>query len=188
MVNYFKELSQIFTEIEATGKNRESVSTFSALKSNVDLIKKAAAKGNKVMFIGNGGSAAIASHMAADLWKNSRIKAICFNDSAQLTCLSNDFGYKHVFEKPIEMFAEPGDVLIAISSSGKSENILRGVKAAKHKRCRVITMSGFKKDNSLRKLGDINYYVPSNSYGFVEIAHGAICHLFADYTYKKPNG
>jgi len=171
-------------KIEATEKSGKVVNISSALKSSVDLVKRAAAKGNKVIFIGNGGSASIASHMAVDLWKNSRIKAVCFNDSAQLTCLSNDFGYRHVFEKPIEMFAEPGDVLVAISSSGKSENILRGVKAARRKRCRIITMSGFKKDNPLRKTGDLNYYVPSDSYGFVEIAHGAICHLFADHTQK----
>lgn len=136
------------------------------------------------MFIGNGGSASIASHMAIDFWKNSGIKAVSFNDSSQLTCLSNDFGYEYVFEKPIEMFAENGDVLIAISSSGRSRNILRGVKAARRKRCRIITMSGFKKNNPLRKIGDLNYYAPSDSYGFVEIIHGAICHLFADHTIK----
>ena len=188
MTTYFKNLSRILNEIETTGVKGRVVPISSALKNSVDMIKKSAAKGNKVIFIGNGGSASIASHMAVDFWKNSRIKAVSFNDSAQLTCLSNDFGYKHVFEKPIEMFAEPGDVLIAISSSGKSENILRGAKAARRKRCRIITMSGFKKDNPLRKIGDLNYYIPSDSYGFVEIAHGAICHLFADYTYKKYNG
>ncbi len=188
MFSYFKKLSQTFQKIEATDIKGKNIEISGALKNSIDIIKKSSAKGNKVIFIGNGGSAAIASHMAIDLWKNSRIKAVCFNDSAQLTCLSNDFGYRHVFEKPIEMFAESGDILIAISSSGKSENILRGVKAARRKRCRVITMSGFKKDNPLRKLGDINYYVPSDSYGFVEIIHGVICHLFADYTYKKPNG
>lgn len=188
MTTYFKNLSRILNEIKTTGVKGKVMPISSALKNSIDMIKKSAAKGNKVMFIGNGGSASIASHMAVDFWKNSRIKAVSFNDSAQLTCLSNDFGYRHVFEKPIEMFAEPGDVLIAISSSGKSENILRGVKAARRKRCRIITMSGFKKNNPLRKAGDLNYYAPSDSYGFVEIAHSAICHLFADYTYKKHNG
>jgi D-sedoheptulose 7-phosphate isomerase len=187
---YFKNLSRILDEIEATGIKGKPMPLSGALKNSIDIIKTSAAKSNKIIFIGNGGSASIASHMAVDFWKNSRIRAICFNDSAQLTCLSNDFGYRHVFEKPIEMFAEQGDVLIAVSSSGKSENILRGVKAARRKKCGIITMSGFKKDNPLRKTGDFNYYIPSDSYGFVEIAHGAICHLFADYTYKnkKRNG
>jgi D-sedoheptulose 7-phosphate isomerase len=188
MFAYFDKLNCLFHEMEATDKNGKVVDISLALKDSVNRVKKSSAKGNKIIFIGNGGSSAIASHMAVDFWKNSRIKAICFNDSAQLTCLSNDFGYRHVFEKPIEMFAEQEDVLIAISSSGKSENILRGVKAARRKKCGIITMSGFKKDNPLRKTGDLNYYVPSDSYGFVEIAHGAICHLFADYTYKKRNG
>ncbi|HAZ10455.1 MAG TPA: phosphoheptose isomerase [Candidatus Omnitrophica bacterium] len=188
MFTYFEKLNRLFMEMEASDKNRKRVDISSALKSSVELIKKTAGKGNKIMFIGNGGSASISSHMAIDFWKNSGIKAVSFNDSAQLTCLGNDFGYEHVFEKPIEFFAETGDVLIAISSSGKSKNILKGVKAARLKKCKVITMSGFSKNNPLRKMGYLNFYVPSDSYGFVEIAHGAICHLFADYTYKKPNG
>jgi D-sedoheptulose 7-phosphate isomerase len=180
MFEYFEKLNRLFMEMEASDKNRKRVDISSALKSSVELIKKTAGKGNKIMFIGNGGSASIASHMAIDFWKNGHIKAVSFNDGAQLTCLGNDFGYEHVFEKPIEFFAEPGDVLIAISSSGKSENILRGVKAAKAKGCKAITMSGFNKNNPLRKMGDLNFYAPSNSYGFVEITHLAISHCILD--------
>ena len=181
MFTYFKDLGKLFYEIEAIDKLGKGIDISEALKTSISAIKKAAAKGNKVIFIGNGGSASIASHMAIDFWKNGRIKAVSFNDSAQLTCLSNDFGYEHVFEKPIEFFAEPGDVLIAISSSGKSENILRGVKAAIARKCHVITMSGFSKANPLRKMGRMNFYVPSNSYGFVEVTHAAICHCILDY-------
>ena len=180
MVNYFEKLGQLFYEIEARDKSGKVPDLSKALKSAIDMIKKAAAKGNQVIFIGNGGSASISSHMAIDFWKNGHIKAVSFNDGAQLTCLGNDFGYEHVFEKPIEFFAEPGDVLIAISSSGKSENILRGVKAAKAKGCKAITMSGFNKNNPLRKMGDLNFYAPSNSYGFVEITHLAISHCILD--------
>ena len=181
MFNYFKKLSQTFHEIEATDIKDKDIEISRALKACMDAIKKAAAKGNQVIFIGNGGSASISSHMAIDFWKNGHIKAVSFNDGAQLTCLGNDFGYEHVFEKPIEFFAEPGDILIAISSSGKSENILRGVKAAVARKCHVITMSGFSKSNPLRKMGRINFYVPSDSYGFVELTHGAICHCILDY-------
>jgi len=128
------------------------------------------------MFIGNGASAAISSHMSTDFWRNIGIRAVAFNDISLLTCISNDYGYKHVFEKPIEMFAEKGDVLIAISSSGKSENILLGVKPAKVKGCKVITLSGFDKNNPLSSLGNYNFYAPSQSYGPVEIIHHSICH------------
>jgi D-sedoheptulose 7-phosphate isomerase len=180
MFNYFEELCQIFNKIETQDMNGKDMETLGGLTSCIETIKKAQAAGKKIIFIGNGGSASIASHMAIDFWKNGRIKAVCFNDPAQLTCLSNDYGYAYVFEKPIEFFAEPEDMVIAISSSGKSENILRGVKAAKAKRCNVITMSGFSKDNPLRKLGHLNFYVPSDSYGFVEVVHGAICHSVLD--------
>jgi len=181
MFTYFEKLSQLFSDIDVTNINNKPIQLPVGFKNALDLIKKAASKGNKIIFIGNGGSATIASHMAIDFWKNGRIKAVSFNDAAQLTCLGNDFGYKYVFEKPIQFFAEPGDVLIAISSSGKSENILRGAKAAKTKRCKVITMSGFNSNNPLRKIGDLNFYAPSSSYGFVEITHLALCHSILDY-------
>lgn len=181
MFKYFEKLGQLFQEIKTTDIKGKDIEISCALKASVSAIKIASSKGNKVMFIGNGGSASIASHLAVDLWKNGSIKAVSFNDGAQLTCLGNDFGYEHVFEKPIEFFSEPGDILIAISSSGKSENILRGVKAAVTRKCHIITMSGFSKNNPLRKMGSINFYVPSPSYGFVEITHLALCHSILDY-------
>ena len=136
----------------------------------------------KIMFIGNGGSASIASHQSVDYWKNGGMRAIAFNDVSLLTCIGNDYGYPFVFEKPIEMFADQDDVLIAISSSGKSDNIINGVKMAKKMHCPAITMSGFKTDNPLRSLGDINFYVPAptGAYGYVEIAHLTLCHCFID--------
>jgi len=133
-----------------------------------------------VIFIGNGGSAATASHQAIDYWKNGGMRAVAFNDASLLTCVSNDFGYQHVFEKPMEMFADAGDVLFAISSSGRSENILRGVAAATIKGCHVVTMSGFAPDNPLRRAGYLNFYVPSQSYGYVEITHLSLCHCIVD--------
>ena len=139
-------------------------------------------KKKKVIFIGNGASAAIASHQSVDYWKNGGMRAIAFNDTSLLTCIGNDYGYPFVFEKPIEMFADEGDVLIAISSSGKSDNILNGAKMARKMKCPVITMSGLKIDNPLRSLGDLNFYVPvpTCAYGFVEIAHLTLCHRFVD--------
>ncbi|MAF20397.1 MAG: phosphoheptose isomerase, partial [Parcubacteria group bacterium] len=119
-------------------------------------------------------------HMSTDFWKTCGIRAIAFNDSSLLTCLGNDFGYEYIFEKSIEMFADPGDILIAISSSGKSENILRGVDSAKSKECSVVTLSGFKDDNPLSSAGDFNFYVPAQKYGPVEVIHHSICHCILD--------
>ena len=85
--------------------------------------------------------------MSTDYWKNGGMRAIAFNDAALLTCLSNDCGYENVFGKSVEMFADEGDILVAISSSGKSENILNGVHAARKMGAHVVTLSGFKSDN-----------------------------------------
>lgn len=170
----------LLSSIRVTDKNKDLISFYQGIEEVCNLIKSVAQSGNKLIFIGNGGSAAIASHMAIDFWKNGNIKAIAFNDSSLLTCISNDYEYKHVFEKPIEMFAEKGDILFAISSSGRSENILRGVQAARLKGYIVITLSGFKEDNPLRSLGDFNFYVPSEEYGHVETIHQSICHCILD--------
>src|SRR5277367_3547284 len=119
------------------------------------------------MIIGNGGSAALASHQAIDIWKSTGIRALSFNDPAQLTCLSNDFGFEHVFSKAIEMFADAGDVLIAISSSGRSKNILNAVQTAKDKGLSIITYSGFSEQAPLRRAGQVNWFIDADQYGLV---------------------
>lgn len=134
----------------------------------------------KIISIGNGGSAAIASHLSNDLCKTDNIKAICFSDYSYITCMANDFGYECVYENGIEMFANKGDILVAISSSGNSENIIRATNKAKEKGCKVITLSGFKKDNQLRRKGDINIYIPKEHYGYVELCHQIILHMITD--------
>jgi len=177
--DFFVRLADAFAGVESdiAGKPAD---TSSAVHAAFQHMAKAAAKGRKVMVIGNGGSASIASHIAVDLWKNGGVKALCFNDSSQLTCLSNDCGYEHVFEIPINMFAEKGDVLIAISSSGKSPNILLAADAALKKGCVLITMTGFGEKNPLRKKGGVNFFVPSDGYGYVETVHAALCHALVD--------
>lgn len=135
---------------------------------------------SKVIFIGNGGSAAIASHMAIDFWKNGGIRAICFNEGALLTCIGNDYGYHEVFARPLQAFADQGDVLVAISSSGKSRNILNGVEVARKKGCAIVTLSGFDSSNPLFSQGDMNFHVPSCQYGPVEVAHQYILHCVLD--------
>lgn len=145
-----------------------------------ELIHAQTGEGRKLLFVGNGASAAISSHMATDFWKTGGMRAVAFNDSSGLTCIGNDYGYEHLFEKPVEMFADPGDVLVAISSSGCSPNILRAVQAARSRQCLVITLSGFAADNPLSFLGDGNFHVPVESYGLVEVLHHSICHCLLD--------
>ena len=180
ITSYYQALRQLTQNIAITDLTKKEIGLETGFHRVIGLINVCRKKGKKLIFIGNGASASISSHMAADFWKNGKIKAMAFNDAAMLTCISNDFGYPFVFEKPLSVFAEKGDILFAISSSGKSENILRAVKIAKRKGLLVVSLSGFKKDNPLRKSGGLNFYVPSMEYGFVEVMHHSICHCILD--------
>lgn len=177
---YYVILRRLTQGILVTDMRGKDLDLQLGIKAAVSLIVACSKNGGKLLFVGNGASASISSHMAADFWKNGGIRAMAFNDAALLTCVSNDFGYAKVFEKPIQMFADPGDILIAISSSGKSENIIRAARMAHKKDCRIITLSGFNKRNPLGSLGDINFYVPSSVYGQVEVVHHSICHCILD--------
>jgi len=178
--SYYADLAALMNSITATSNKGLHIGFPKGIALASRLFLARNKSGNKLIFIGNGASAAMASHLSADFWKNAGMKAVAFNDIALLTAVSNDCGYQHVFEKPVEVFADKGDVVVAISSSGKSENILKAVKAARSKRCDIITLSGFKEGNPLGKLGDINFYVHSCSYGPVEIIHHSICHCILD--------
>jgi D-sedoheptulose 7-phosphate isomerase len=177
---YFDALETCLRDIQVTDQKYDVLGADDGIERAARLIETQSSAGGKIIFIGNGASAAISSHQATDYWKNGRMRAIAFNDAALLTCVSNDFCYEDVFEKPIEMFADEGDVLVSISSSGQSENILRGVEAAKKRGCEVLTLSGFAADNPLRGKGSLNFYVSSDSYGHVEVVHHAICHCILD--------
>lgn len=183
---YLKNLGDLFLKIEVTTPQGK-LSLDEGIEEAIRVIVEHTSQRKKIIFIGNGGSAAIASHQSVDYWKNGGMRAMAFNDTSLLTCIGNDYGYPYVFEKPIEMFADEKDVLIAISSSGKSDNILNGAKMATKMKCPVITLSGFKTDNPLRALGDINFYVPAptGAYGFVEIAHLTLCHTFVDMIIER---
>lgn len=138
----------------------------------------------KLIFVGNGGSAAIASHMATDWLKNGGYRALCFNDGAQLTCIGNDLGYEQSFALPLERFAERRDLVFVISSSGRSPNIIAAVNAAQSKGATVVTLSGFDAANPLRAMGRLNFYVPWSDYGIVECAHLAIVHAILNEALK----
>lgn len=181
IADYFATLSKCLTHTTVTSAAGATLTMEAAINDVMQRALQAHASGNKLIFVGNGGSASIASHMATDYSKNGDVRSLALNDSAMLTCLGNDLGYDQVFAKQIALHARPGDLVIAISSSGKSANILNAVKVARTSRCTVVTLSGFTAQNPLRGLGDVNFYIASDRYGFVEISHLTICHAILDF-------
>ena len=151
--------------------------TLEDIKKIFQKIKKQA---NTIYFIGNGGSAAIAEHMTVDFLKNGNMRTANMFAPPTITCLSNDYGYEYVFSKQIEQCANEGDLLVAISSSGNSPNIVNAVKKAKEMKMEVLTLSGFKPNNQIKMIGDYNIYVPSMEYGMVETIHNMILQEIVD--------
>ena len=126
----------------------------------------------KILIFGNGGSAAIASHFSVDLTKNAKIRCTNYNEPDLITCFSNDFSYERWVEMAIKYYGNKGDVLIVISSSGKSKNMINACFAArKRKFSKIITLTGHLINNPVKKLGDINLWVNSKAYNYVENIH-----------------
>lgn len=136
-----------------------------------ELLIKQNKNGNKIMFAGNGASAAIASHCALDFTKQAKIRSICFNDSAFITAFANDYGYENWIEKAFSFHGKNEDVVILISSSGSSPNIVNAAKYAKENEMHVISFSGFEDTNPLNQLGDIKFWVDSKAYNIIENMH-----------------
>jgi len=178
--SYLQALAKLALGTQVTDQADAVISLDEGADRAVQLMLATGAASGKVMAIGNGGSAAIASHMQNDVCKAVEVRSLVFTEQPLLTALANDDGYETVFETPVKLWAEPGDLLVAISSSGRSQNILRAVKVATECRCEVITFSGFEADNPLRSMGAVNFYVASAAYGLVENVHGAVTHYITD--------
>ena len=156
------------------------------LEKTKKYLKLAGKKKKKVIIFGNGGSAAIANHFSIDLTKTSRIRCVNYNESSLLTCFSNDYGYENWVKKTIEFHAKSGDLIILISSSGESKNMINACKfAIKKKYFPIITFTGFKKNNSLNKLGNINFWVNSKKYNHIENIHQFLLLSLVDATEFK---
>jgi len=183
--NHFQTLYNKLLASVVTDANATVIPLDEGIEKAVDIIKTTADNKNKIMVIGNGGSAAIASHIHNDLSKSIGVQALVFTETPLLTALSNDINYEVVYQMQVELWAKENDLLIAISSSGNSENIINAVDSAKQKKCKVVTFSGFSQDNSLRQMGDINIYVPDSSYGYVEEMHSVITHFLTDCASEK---
>ena len=147
----------------------------------VKIIRKIKKNKKKIILVGNGGSAAIASHVSVDFTKVSKIRAINFNDADLLTCFSNDYGYENWVQKALSFYADKGDMVICISSSGESKNIINGAKFAKKIGCDVITLTGFNQKNKLKKIGKVNLWLKSNNYNIIEMTHYIWLLSFVDY-------
>jgi len=137
----------------------------------VKFLKDAKKNKKKIILVGNGGSAALASHVSVDLTKICKIRAVNFNEADLITCFANDYGYENWVKEAINSYADKNDLLICISSSGESRNIINGAKHAKRIGCKVVTLTGFKKDNKLRKIGHINLWLNSKNYNIIEMTH-----------------
>jgi D-sedoheptulose 7-phosphate isomerase len=177
---YLDELSRLISAMEIETDEGKRLSLDEGAKMALDLIRETKREKAKAVVVGNGGSAAIASHMQNDLCKAVRMRSLVFTEQSLLTALANDDGYQTAYETLMNLWAEPDDLLIAISSSGQSDNILRCAQAARKAGSRIVTLSGFAADNPLRSLGDVNFYIPSRSYGHVELAHAALSQFLTD--------
>jgi D-sedoheptulose 7-phosphate isomerase len=184
MKSYYENYTSAFTAalaaLEVTdreGTLLDPEGAFSDLCKRIDALRNS---GGTQFMCGNGASATLSNHMALDWTKNAGVKTMSFNDSALLTALGNDVGYEEVFSAPLRWYAEAGDQLVTISSSGNSPNVLRALETAREMSLSVITLSGLTPSNSSRKLGDLNFYVPAKTYGIVESIHQVLLHLCLD--------
>ena len=134
----------------------------------------------RIFFIGNGGSNAICSHMMEDYGKIARFRTFSFSDAALITCYANDYGYENAIMEWLKLHLDPDDLLIAISSSGESKNIVNAALFAKEHNARIFTLTGFKPGNTLSMIGDVNIHLPISNYGIVECFHQTILHIMLD--------
>ncbi len=180
MDEYLEELIDCIKKAKITSKKGDE-----SIQAIVDGFTNVKQRNGKVFFIGNGGSAAIAMHMTADFMKNGGIRTCSLYDSSVVTCLSNDHGYEEVFSRQLEFLATKEDLLVAISSSGKSQNIINAIESARKNQAKVYTLTGFKEDNPVREMGDINIYVPIEKYGIVESVHNLILQEVVDVIMER---
>ena len=173
-------LARLLDETQASDRNGRPLDQDEAFQAAGSVIFEIRRTGRKVMVVGNGGSATLSSHLHTDLCHGLGVRALVFTEPAMLTAQANDHGYEHAFANQVDLWADPGDLLVAISSSGRSGNVLNACARARARRARLLTFSGFRPDNPLRALGDLNFHVASGEYGPVESAHAVLIHHLTD--------
>ena len=138
-----------------------------------------------IFLIGNGASASMASHAAADMAKNAQVRTEVFSDLSLITAIANDMGYENVFVEPLRRRMFSGDILVAISSSGQSSNVILAAEEAQRKGGFIVTLSAMETNNKLRSRGMLNFYLPASTYGMAETGHAAILHYWIDQTVQE---
>lgn len=183
---YISELIEKLEQTEIWKEDIEKTSNYEeGIKTLVEMFTWHKRKQSNVFFVGNGGSAAIAIHMAADFMKNGGMNTYSLYDSAVTTMIGNDYGYEYIFSKPMGFLLKEDDLVVAISSSGNSKNIVNAIDEAKRKNAKVITFTGFEENNVAKQLGDINVYVPCRKYGIVESLHNLILQQIVDVIMER---
>jgi len=180
LINRINEFHEIVSKPSFNIQGKESVCVSEGMDKIFDILLESRNSNGSVFIIGNGGSASIASHVATDFVKVAKLRTYTLHDSSLMTCMSNDYGYENAFSKILSVMAKPNDVLIAISSSGNSLNIINAVNNMKILGGKIVTLSGFNNSNPLRISGNVNIWLDSSDYGFVEIGHQFILHNIAD--------
>ncbi len=182
-------LSQYFERYRATLFETHVIPKLVEL---AQLLRSVQAISKKIIIAGNGGSAAIASHCAVDFTKSAGIRCVNFNEADLITCFANDFGYEQWLQKALEYYADRGDVVILISSSGTSANMLNAARYATDAGLSLVTFTGFAEDNPLKHAGQLNYWVNSRAYNVIEMTHHiwllSVCDLIigsAEYPAKR---
>ena len=150
-------------------------------KKSIQIIKKIKKNKGNIFLVGNGGSSSIASHVSVDFVKTAKIKSSTFNNSNLITCFANDFGHDNWIVEAVKSYISKNDMLILISSSGKSKNIINAAKYCKKNQIDLITLTGFNKNNKISKLGNVNFHISSNQYNFIEMSHHIILVYLVDF-------
>jgi D-sedoheptulose 7-phosphate isomerase len=178
--DYLSAASAGLRDLVVTSRSGETLTATEGFTRWVAMTHAGRSRGQHIYLVGNGASAMMASHFAADACKNGGLSAMAFNDASLLTATANDVAFEEVFALPLSRLARSGDLLIAISSSGNSPNILRAIDTARSIPAEIVTLTGQGADNRARLRGDLNFYVPSSRYGWVECAHQLILHYWLD--------
>ena len=155
------------------------------IEQSVQLIQRSIHNKSKVYIVGNGGSASIASHVSVDFAKVAKVPSSTFNNSNLITCFANDYGYENWVVEAIKAYTNINDLIILISSSGTSKNIVNAAQYCKDNNIDLITLSGFTKNNPLNKLGNVNFHIESTEYNFIEMSHHFILVALVDIFAKK---
>lgn len=179
--DYIALVAERLGDMQVTLRDGTSIENDSAIQHWAERTHEVDVKKNGTFFfVGNGASATMSEHMAADALKNAHLKTITCSESAYLTAVGNDYSVEEMFSVKIDRMFTAADMLIATSSSGNSPNIIRAVETAGSKGGLVVTLSGMKSDNRIRQLGDLNFFVPATTYGTVEVCHAALMHCWLD--------